>query len=291
MGAGESAIHTAVIFPLIGKASSPDGSLHGPERRQSACRRTKKAFIGKQLRDHPAADIARRGYVEKVIIFGNGVFAEHIYYLLTYDTSHEVVGFTVDEKYIQDDRLFGLPVIPFESIDARFPPSEHRMTVAVSFQRVNRLREEKYEQAKTKGYGLINYCSPKATTYPNLVRGDNSIILENAIIGPFVRIGNNVIVASGAIIGHHTVLKDHCFISPGAVVLGGATIGEYCLIGANVTVKEEVTVARESLVGSGVTIARNTLEKGVYFSPPAELYPKRSDELRTWLTWPVRSRK
>ena len=229
--------------------------------------------------------------MEKIIIFGNGVFAEHIYYVLTYDTSYDVVAFTVDGKYIQDDRLLGLPVTPFETVDAYFPPSDHAMIVSVSFQRVNRLREEKYEQAKAKGYRLINYCSPKATTYPNLVTGDNCIILENAIIGSFVKIGNNVTVASGAIIGHHTVLKDHCFISPGAVVLGGATIGEYCLIGANVTVKEEVTVARESLVGSGVTIARNTLEKGVYFSPPAELYPKRSDELRTWLMWPVRSRK
>ncbi len=229
--------------------------------------------------------------MEKIIIFGNGVFAEHIYYLLTHDTSCEVVAFTVDGKYVQDDRLLGLPVIPFETIDAHFPPPDHAMTVAVSFQRVNRLREEKYVQAKAKGYRLVNYCSPKATTYPNLVTGDNNVILENAIIGPFVKIGNNVIVASGAIIGHHAVLKDHCFISPGAVVLGGATIEEYCLIGANVTIKEEVTVARECLVGSGVTITRNTREKGVYFNPPAELYSKRSDELRTWLMWPVRSRK
>ena len=229
--------------------------------------------------------------MEKIIIFGNGVFAEHIYYLLTHDNAFEVVAFTVDAKYIQDDRLFGLPVVPFETVDARFPPSEHKMTVAVSFQRINRLREEKYGQAKAKGYQLVTFCSPRATTYPNLVTGDNCIILENAIIGPYVVIGNNVIVASGAIIGHHVVLKDHCFISPGAVVLGGVTIEEYCLIGANATIKEEITVARESLVGSGVSITRNTLEKGVYLNPPAELYPKRSDELRTWLMWPVRSRK
>lgn len=229
--------------------------------------------------------------MEKVIVFGNGVFAEHIYYLLTNDSPFEVVAFTVDGKFIRDDRLLGLPVIPFEAVESHFPPAKHKMSVAISFQRVNRLREEKYGQAKAKGYELINYCSPRATTYPNLVIGDNCLILENAIIGPFVKIGRNVIVASGAIIGHHTVLKDHCFISPGAVVLGGATIGEYSLIGANVTVKEEVTVARESLVASGVSITRNTMEKGVYLNPPAALYPKRSDELRTWLMWPVRSGK
>lgn len=229
--------------------------------------------------------------MEKIIIFGNGVFAEHIYFTLTYDSPCEVVAFTVDGKYIEDDGLFGLPVVPFEAVESMFPPSDHKMTVAVSFQKVNRLREEKYVQAKAKGYQLINYISSKASLFPNTVTGDNCIILENAVIGPLVEIGNNVIIASGAIVGHHAVLKDHCFISPGSIILGRVTVGEYCLIGANATVKEEVTVARESLIGSGVSITKNTQERGVYFNPPAALYPKRSDELRTWLMWPVRTRR
>jgi sugar O-acyltransferase (sialic acid O-acetyltransferase NeuD family) len=229
--------------------------------------------------------------MEKIIVFGNSVFAEHIYFLLTHDSPYEVVAFTVDRKYIGDNTLFGLPVVPFETVESFFPPSQHRMTVAVSFQRVNRLREEKYLQAKAKGYELISYVSSRAMSFPGLAVGDNCVILENAIIGPYVEIGNNVTVASGAIIGHHAVLRDHCFISPGAVILGGVTVEEYSLIGANATVKEEVTIARECLIGSGVSITNNTQEGGVYFNPPPELYPKRSDELRTWLMWPVRSRK
>lgn len=226
----------------------------------------------------------------KVIVFGNSVFAEHVYFLLTHDSPHEVVAFTVDSKYIIKDKLFGLPVVPFENVESVFSPSEHNMTVAISFQRVNRLREEKYFQAKAKGYHLISYISSKATSFPGLVAGDNCIILENSIIGPFVEVGNDVFIGSGAIIGHHTVIKNHSFISPGAVILGGVTVGEYCLIGANATVKEDVEIAKECIVGSGVSINRNTQEKGVYINPPPELLPKRSDELRTWLTWPLRAR-
>lgn len=232
-----------------------------------------------------------RSEVEKIVIFGNSVFAENMYFLLKYDSLYEVVAFTVDSKYIKNDKLFGLPVVPFETVETMFPPSDHKMTVAISFQKINRLREEKYNEAKTKGYELIQYINSRASTYTGLVTGDNCIILENAIIGPLVEIGNNVIIASGAIIGHHAVLKDHCFISPGSIILGGVTVGEYCLIGANATIKEDVTVARECLIGSGVAINNNTQEKGVYFNPPAELYPKRSDELRTWLTWPLRTGK
>jgi len=229
--------------------------------------------------------------MDKVIVFGISVFAEHIYFLLTHDSPYDVVAFTADQKYIKEDKLFGLPVVPFETIESFYPPSEYKMTVAISFQRVNRLREEKYFNAKTKGYQLINYLSSKATSYPGLVLGDNCVISENSIIGPFAEIGNDVFVGSAAIIGHHAVLKDHCFISPGAVILGGVTVEEYCLIGANATVKEEVKVARECVIGSGVSVTSNTQERGVYINPPADLYPKRSDELRTWLTWPVRSSK
>lgn len=228
--------------------------------------------------------------MEKVIVFGNSVFAEHIYFLLKHDSPYEVVAFTVDRKYIKDETLLGLPVVPFETVESSYSPQEHKMTVAISFQKINRLREEKYLQAKTKGYQLITYVSSRATSFPGLATGENCIISENAIIGPYVEIGNNVFIGSGAIIGHHTVLKDHCFISPGAIILGGVTVEEYCLIGANATIKEEVNVARECLIGSGVSITKNTQERGVYFNPPAELYPKRSDELRTWLMWPVRAR-
>lgn len=227
--------------------------------------------------------------MEKLILFGNGVFAQHVHYLVTHDGAFDVAAFTVDGAFIGADRLSGLPVVPFENVEALYPPSTHRMLVAVSFQRVNRLREEKYLQAKRKGYRLAGFRSSRASTYPDLTMGENSIVLESAVIGPFVTIGDNVVVASGAIIGHHTIIADHCFVSPGAVILGGARVDAYCLIGANATVKEEVTVARECLVGSGVDITRDTRERGVYLNPPPVLHSRRSDELLTWLTWPSRS--
>lgn len=228
--------------------------------------------------------------MNKVIVFGNSVFAEHVYYLLTHDSQYEVTAFTVDSKYIVADKLFGVPVVPFENVEHFLKPTDYQMIVAVSFQKVNRLREEKYSQAKSKGYHLINYLSSMATTYPDLDVGDNCIISENSIVGPFVKIGNDVFVGSGAIIGHHTVLDSHCFVSPGAVVLGGVTVEEYCLIGANATVKEQVTITRECIVGSGVTINNNTQEKGIYVNPPAERLEKRSDELRQLMAWPLRAR-
>ncbi len=221
----------------------------------------------------------------KVVIFGNSLFAELVHFYLTHDSPDEVAAFTVDSKYIKEDKLFGLPVVPFENVESFFPPAEFKMIVSAGFQKVNRLREERYSQAKLKGYQLINYISSKATTFPGLVTGDNCLILENSVVAPFVEIGNNVTIASGAIIGHHSILMDHSFVAPGAILLGGVTLEPFCFVGAHATIKERITVARECIVGNGVSVTKNTKEKGVYVGRPPELLPKSSDELGTWLSW------
>jgi len=223
----------------------------------------------------------------KVIIFGNSLYAELFYYCLTHDSPYEVVAFTVDSKYITGHSLLGLPVIPFGDIESVFPPSQNKMIVSVSFQKVNRVREEKYLQAKAKGYEFISYISSRASTWPGLLIGENCTIGQNSSVEPFVKIGNNVIVTNSVMLGHHVVLEDHSFVAPGAVLLGGVNVGSHCLIGANATIKEGVSIARDCIIGTGVSITRNTIERGVYFNHPPELYPKRSDELREWLTWPV----
>ncbi len=240
------------------------------------------AHLGPGLRG--AVGIRGKG-MNKIILFGNRVFAENLYYHLAHDSSYEVVAFTVDRAYVTESTLCGLPVVAFETVESVFSPAEFGMLLPISFQQQNRLREQKYLQAKAKGYTLVSYVSSRATVFPNLSRGENTIILDNSVISPFVQIGNNVMITDGVIIGHHTVVKDHCFVAPGAVILGRAILEERCFIGANSTVKEEVRIARESLVGVNATITRNTTERGVYITPSASLQSRRSDQMTALLSW------
>jgi sugar O-acyltransferase (sialic acid O-acetyltransferase NeuD family) len=225
--------------------------------------------------------------VEKVVLFGNAKVASLNYFYLNHDSPYEVVAFTVDQAYIKEDTFCGLPVVPFEEIESIYPPDEYKMSAALGFRKVNRFRAEKYSQAKAKGYELISYVSSRATTWPGLVVGENCFIYESSVVGPFAKIGNNVVIAGG-IIGHHSVIMDHCFLAAGSVVLGGVTVEPYCVLGANSTIKDKITIARECIIGAGVTVTKDTIERGVYMSKSAELLPKRSDELSTWLTWGVR---
>lgn len=225
----------------------------------------------------------------KVIVFGNGQGASANYAYLSQDSPCEVAAFTVDREYIKEASLYGLPVVPFEDIETLYPPAEYKMSILISYRKLNRVRAEKYRQAKEKGYQLINYISSKASAFPGLNIGDNCFIWENASIGPFTSIGNNVFIGSGSVIGHHSIIKDHCFVSPHAVLLGSTTIEPYCLIGANSTIRDGgIVIARECVIGSGALISRNTREKGVYTGNPAKLAQRTSDQLSAWLTWGVK---
>jgi sugar O-acyltransferase (sialic acid O-acetyltransferase NeuD family) len=223
--------------------------------------------------------------MDRVVVFGNGILAGLMHFYLTHDSPYEVAAFTVDGQYKTDETYNGLPVVSFEEVEQVFPPNEFQMSIPVSYRRLNRIRAERYDQAKAKGYRLINYISSKASIWPGLVTGDNCIITEGCVVQPFADVGNNVFMGCGSLVGHHAVIGDHCFIGPGAVTLGYVRVGPYTLLGANSTVRDAISIASECIIGAGVTISHNTEPKQVFMGARPEAVPKSSDELREWLTW------
>jgi sugar O-acyltransferase (sialic acid O-acetyltransferase NeuD family) len=217
----------------------------------------------------------------KVIIFGVSQWAELAHFYLIHDSPHEVAAFTLDRAYLESEAFKGLPVVAFDDVERRFPPSEYQMFIPMSFKKMNHARAEKYAEAKTKGYELISYVSSKATVWPGFTCGDNCFIFEDNTIQPFVEIGSNVVLWSGNHIGHHTRIKDHVMITSHVVISGCCTIEPYCFFGVNATVRDETVVARETLVGAGVVILKDTKEFEVYKAVAAEPAGFRSDEIRS----------
>ena len=218
--------------------------------------------------------------MEKIVLFGDGSVAQNHCHLLSHDGGYEVVAFSVDRAFLQQDSLMGRPVVPWDEVQDHYPPDAYKMHIAVGYAQVNRLRSARFSEAKAKGYRLISYINSKAITWEGLQIGENCWIGAGSLIGPFVRLGDNVSLAAGVNLGHHTVIQDHCFLASGVVISGNVTVEAYCILGANVTVRDRVTLARETVVGAGGTILEDTIEKGVYLSPPAEKLPIESDQLK-----------
>jgi len=215
----------------------------------------------------------------KLVIFGAGVIARMAHYYFTRDTEHEVVAFTVDEKYRSSDRFLDLPLVPLEGIEKRYAPAEYKMFVGLGYARMNKAREEKYHQMKAIGYELVSYVSSRCSFLTDHPVGDNCFILEDNTIQPFVKIGNNVTLWSGNHIGHDAVIEDHCFLTSHVVVSGFTRIGHHSFLGVNATLRNDITIAPETLIGAGAIIMKDTVEQGVYLPERAQLFGKKSSEI------------
>ncbi len=216
----------------------------------------------------------------KVIIFGVGEIAQVASVYLDHDSPHEVVAFTVDGEFIRGKEVSGRPVVPFEEVGDRYPPESYSMFVPVSYRKVNRLREQKYREAKEKGYSLISYISSKCVTWPGLKVGDNCFIFELNVIQPFVEIGDNVILWSGNHIGHHTRIGNHVFLASHVVISGSVTVEPYSFFGVNATIRDGITIAESTVVGAGALVLKDTHPGDVILGTPGKLLPKKSGELK-----------
>jgi len=205
--------------------------------------------------------------VSDVVVFGTTDFAQVAAEYLRVDSPHDVVAFTVHERYIDEPELLGLPVVPFEQLRDSHPPATTAMFVAIGFSGVNRTRRAMVDECKAGGYELVSYVSSKALPFGDLEVGENTFVFEANVIQPFVRIGRNVIVWSGNHIGHHSTIEDHCFIASHAVISGNVTIGEESFVGVNATFRDGVKVAPRNVIGAGALIMKDTEEGAVYSVP------------------------
>ena len=217
---------------------------------------------------------------KKILIFGPGDFGQVAYFYLTKDSEYQVVGFTAHKNKIKDEKLFDLPVIPFEEIEQKYPPDEFSMFIAIPYTNLNQIRAKIFSEVKQKGYELISYINSKATVWDDINVGENCFILENNVIQPYVTIGNDVIMWSGNHVGHHTVIKDHCFLASHVVISGKVTIEPYCFLGVNATIRDGVHIAKSNIIGAGAVILKDTKENEVYTTNSTKLLDIQSGDLK-----------
>lgn len=217
--------------------------------------------------------------MKKLIIFGIGEQAEMAYYYFKNDSNYEIEGFTVDKNYINQETLFDLPIIGFETIEKSYSNDIYELFIAIGYNKINKIRTEKYLACKEKGYKIASYISSKASVFTQDI-GDNAFILEDNTIQPYVKIGNNVTLWSGNHIGHHSIITDNCFITSQVVVSGGCTIGENTFIGVNATLRDHITIGKSNVIGAGALILTDTENNKVYMESTTEVSRVPSNRLR-----------
>lgn len=207
----------------------------------------------------------------KLVIVGDGEFAEIAYEYFTHDSPLEVVAFAVEADHRQRDELFGLPVVAFEDLTSSHPTDTHEVFVAITNTQLNRVRKRLYLAAKQQGYRIATYVSSRAFVWHNVEIGENSFIFENNVLQYHVKVGTCCILWSGNHVGHRTVIRDNVFITSHAVISGYCDIGDSCFLGVNSTLGDHVTIPRDCIIGMGASVVKDLKEPGlIYIGNPAK---------------------
>ncbi|PGT74697.1 acetyltransferase [Bacillus sp. AFS040349] len=217
--------------------------------------------------------------MKKLVIFGTGKTAELAHYFFTMDSDYEVVGFTVDAGYIGCNEYCGLPVYNFENIENQLSTDDVYFFAALTYTKMNEVRESKIKEAKEKGFRLASYISTKANISSNVKVGEHCFILENNNTQPFVEIGENNVLWSGNHIGHHTEIGNNNFITSHVVISGNVTIRDNCFIGVNATLRDGLVIANYTLIGAGCYINRNTNQHDLYKANYSKLSKLKSNQI------------
>lgn len=213
---------------------------------------------------------------QKLLIFGTGKISESISYFFNRDGNYEIVAYLLDDEYITDDIFLDKPVIPVSNCEKEFSPNDFYAFVAVGYQGMNSLRTEKVDLLKKKGYKLASYISPYVLG--NFITGENTIIMDHAMVQPCAKFGNNVFVWGGAMIGHHAEIQDNCWITGGALIGGITVIKQNTFVGLGAIIGHEIIVGEKCMIGAGSIACTQVKDGTVLIEPNTAAHRLNSDQ-------------
>jgi sugar O-acyltransferase (sialic acid O-acetyltransferase NeuD family) len=203
-----------------------------------------------------------------VVIYGNGAIARILFSFARHRMN--IVAFTVDDQCIGagETSFCRLPLVPFSTVERNYPPAAHSMIIAVGFADMNDLREQKYQEAKTKDYRFETYVHDSVFRHDGVVIEENCIVLDQVSVHVGCRIGRGTFISSNVNIGHDCSIGHSNWINSGVAIAGRCTIGSRCFFGVNACVGQDVRIGEQNFVGANTLITRSTLDGEVYISEP-----------------------
>lgn len=210
---------------------------------------------------------------KRLVVFGSQEMAQLARFYFDHDSDYQVAAFTVDDDHVKTSELDGLPLLPWSEAVRRFPAGETEMFIALSYRGLNKLRAEKFAQAKAAGYRLATYVCSKSVHWPDLKIGENCFVLENQTLQPSVELGDNVYLWSGNHIGHGTRIEDHVYFASHVVVSGHCRIGARTFVGVNATLRDFITIGPDCFIAMDASVTQDMAEGAVAVGQPAAVHP------------------
>lgn len=193
--------------------------------------------------------------MQNLIIVGLGNTAEHVFSFVKRHNLYNILGFAVDECYINKPTFMGLNVFPLEKLSEYVDKEKDFIYVALLWNCLNRERKNLYLRLKEEGWKFANLVSPTAVVEGTI--GENCWIHDFCSIWFESKVGNNVIIRPYVMIAEKCNIGDHSYFAPHAIVAGKCDVGEQTFVGLNATIFDDTKVGKKCIIGACTSVKRN----------------------------------
>lgn len=210
-----------------------------------------------------------------ILIVGNSDFAKMLYRYMRECHDYEILGFVVELVYINEEKLYGLPVVPVETIEQFYSNEEVQLVLGIGYKKMGNIKKKIFHLLKEKNYSFINYIHPTAVVAENAILGEGNTILENVLIQEGVVVGDGNLIYGNSIVGHESVMGDFNSISLGVTIAGCVTIANNCFLGVSSTIRDHINLAEYVLIGATAYCSEHAKPYSVLSAPCATLLEGR----------------
>lgn len=190
--------------------------------------------------------------MKKLAIIGNGSYAMMMkeYLEMDLEKNGTLCAYVVDEMYIKQKEIQGIPVLSFEKFKNKYTPDEIGLIMGIGYTQMGKVRRHIFELCKSWGYHFENYIHATAIIAPNVQMGEGNNILEGVILESGVVLGNANLLYCGVMIAHSTEVGSYNTFSVRSSVAGCVHIKNNCFLGISSAVRDHIIMEDYVLLGA-----------------------------------------
>lgn len=189
----------------------------------------------------------------KAIIVGAGGFGKEIAFLLQSISRYELIGFVDDSLKMQNQELFGKPVLG--TIDSLIELEETAIFMGIASPDI----KEKIYQKINKNNKLIfpNLVAPSSLVGINVQLGIGNILMPYTTYTADVVLGDFNMINIGSTIGHDTQIGNYNSIFPSVNISGHVILGDKNEIGVGTKIIQNLKIGNTNIIGAGSVVIKN----------------------------------
>lgn len=142
--------------------------------------------------------------------------------------------------------------------------SECEFVIAIGDNQVREKIANSIKQVK-----LFTAIHPSVCMAKDVIIGQGTVVMANAVINSSAKIGFNCIINTGVIVEHDNFIGNYVHLSPKVSLGGTVNIGKSTHIGIGATVRNNITITDNCIVGAGAVVVNDILNSGTYVGVPA----------------------